>query len=140
MADIQNKIKEAKQSGYTNEEIFSHVSKLPEYQSKIKEALDAKYSPDEILVHLSGDPSFAAPQARANVGAEEPSTLEKLKSVAKGYGQYQLEQLAGEVLGMAAPLKLLCRMSDQVTNGGCLSKQYALKVLNLLKLPKSWVK
>lgn len=72
MADIQNKIKEAKQSGYTNEEIFSHVSKLPEYQSKIKEALDAKYSPDEILVHLSGDPSFAAPQARANVGAEEP--------------------------------------------------------------------
>lgn len=49
----------------------------------------------------------AAPQVRANVGAEEPSTLEKLKSAAKGYGQYQLEQLAGEALGMAAPAETL---------------------------------
>lgn len=65
MASLQDKILEAKKAGYSEDEIFSHVSSLPEYKEKTKLALDEGYKPTEILSYLSGS---KAPE----MGAEKP--------------------------------------------------------------------
>lgn len=52
--DIQAKIKEAKDAGYSDDDIAGYLGKQPGYGLKMKMATDAGYKPAEILSYLSG--------------------------------------------------------------------------------------
>jgi hypothetical protein len=67
MADIQQKINEAKSAGYSDDEIAQHLSQSPEYGDKVKAALSEQYTPTEIISHLTGAPEPAPASAPAAV-------------------------------------------------------------------------
>jgi len=54
MASLQSKILAAQKAGYSDDEIFSHISSMPEYKQKTKAAIDEGYKPSEILSYLAG--------------------------------------------------------------------------------------
>jgi hypothetical protein len=67
MKDLQEKIKEAKKDGYTDDEIVQFLAQLPEVGSEISAALENQYQPSEIVKFLgqSAMPEPAAPAAES---------------------------------------------------------------------------
>ena len=51
---IQSQIAQAKAAGYSDDEITSHLAKMPGFSQKMKTATDAGYKPSEIVSHLAG--------------------------------------------------------------------------------------
>jgi hypothetical protein len=72
MADIQQKIKDAKAAGYSDDEITQHLSQTPDYGPKIQAAIAEKYTPAEIITHLSTAPAVA-PAAGEIPAARKPA-------------------------------------------------------------------
>jgi len=90
MATLQEQISQAKQAGYSDDEIAQHLSKKPELAPKIKQAVEAGYKPGEIVSHLSGGAiSSSAPESQTKRGAieiqlESPDKYQNLGNAAAG--------------------------------------------------------
>lgn len=52
VAGIASKIKTARDAGYSDDEIYQHLSQLPDFSEKLEKAKAAGYTPDEIYGHL----------------------------------------------------------------------------------------
>ena len=68
MEDIQDKIKEAKKEGFTDNQIVEFLAQLPDVGPQIATALQSNYKPDEILKFLGQSPAYRA-------GTEMPTAL-----------------------------------------------------------------
>jgi hypothetical protein len=73
MKDLQEKIKEAKKDGYTDDDIVQFLAQLPEVGSEISAALENQYQPSEIVKFL-GQSAMSEPAAPA---AESESAISR---------------------------------------------------------------
>lgn len=109
--DLAAKVKQAKEAGYSDDEIFQHLNQSQGFSEKLKQARDAGYSDADIRQHfgLGAAPSAAAPSpvqatpaaAPAPAAKDEPGIIATLGATAgKGFGNAMLgaQQLAGKVL------------------------------------------
>lgn len=133
MADIQDKIAQAKAAGYDDATITAFLGNMPEYAPKIKMATDAGYAPSDIIAHLS--PAKEAP--RQNVAAEKergffslPSNLEEAKA------DIRKSPFGQAAMGLYRGVK---DVSDTLVKGGASALDYVLpqeKTLSGLVAPQ----
>lgn len=74
MSDFSSQINEARQQGYSDDEILGHLASRPDLAPKIKEAQDNGYQPAEILGHLAPAPGQVIPTAGTTgpIGTQTP--------------------------------------------------------------------
>lgn len=109
--DLAAKVKQAKEAGYSDDEIFQHLGQSQAFAEKLKQARDAGYSDADIRQHfgLGAAPPPAAPSpaqatpaaAPAPAAKDEPGIIATLgASAGKGFGNAVLgaQQLAGKAL------------------------------------------
>lgn len=105
--DLAAKVKQAKDAGYSDDEIFQHLSQSQGFADKLKQARDAGYSDADIRQHFGlgssapASAAAAAPGAPAQEAKEEPGIIATLGATAgKGFGNAVLgaQQLAGKAL------------------------------------------
>lgn len=77
MKDLQDKIKEAKKAGYTDDEIVQFLAQLPEVGAEIGTALKNQYQPGEIVKFLEQSPAYRA-------GTELPTAQRGVISALQG--------------------------------------------------------
>src|ERR1700722_5453843 len=72
--DLSNQINEARQNGYSDDEIVGYLTSRPELSSKIKEAQSHGYGASDIINHLakSSHPNTPGPWA-SGYGAPPPT-------------------------------------------------------------------
>lgn len=83
---LSDKVKQARDAGYSDDEIFQHLGQSQGFADKVKQAKDAGYSDAEIRQHfgLGAGKAESAP-AKAEPNKEEPSALTNFaKGVAQG--------------------------------------------------------
>jgi hypothetical protein len=95
MKDLQEKIKEAKKDGYTDDEIVQFLAQLPEVGSEISAALKNQYQPSEIVKFLGQSPAYRE-------GTQAPTGERALVTALQGPTFQFLDELAGAV---SAPFK-----------------------------------
>ncbi|WP_455154183.1 glucosaminidase domain-containing protein [Cupriavidus campinensis] len=84
---VSDKVKQARDAGYSDDEIFQHLSQSQSFADKVKQAKDAGYSDADIRQHfgLGGKTEAAKPEAKAEPRKEEPGALTNFaKGVAQG--------------------------------------------------------
>lgn len=108
--DLAAKVKQAKDAGYTDDEIFQHLGQSQGFADKLKQARDAGYSDAEIRQHFGigatptqqqPQPSAAAAKPATPASAEEPGLIASFGANAgKGFGNAVLgaQQLIGKGL------------------------------------------
>ncbi|MBY4730736.1 glucosaminidase domain-containing protein [Cupriavidus pauculus] len=109
--DLAAKVKQAKEAGYSDDEIFQHLGQSQAFAEKLKQARDAGYSDADIRQHFglaAAPPAAAASPAQATPAAapapaakDEPGIIATLGATAgKGFGNAVLgaQQLVGKGL------------------------------------------
>lgn len=95
MSEIQDKIKEAKKEGFTDNQIVEFLAQLPDVGPQIATALESNYKPDEILKFLGQSPAYRA-------GTELPTAQRGVISALQGPTFNFLPRIGGAV---AAPFE-----------------------------------
>jgi hypothetical protein len=105
--DLAAKVKQAKEAGYSDDEIFQHLGQSQGFADKLKQARDAGYSDADIRQHFglaAGSATASAspaPAAAKETPKEEPGIIATLGATAgKGFGNAVLgaQQLVGKGL------------------------------------------
>lgn len=108
--DLAAKVKQAKEAGYSDDEIFQHLGQSQAFADKLKQARDAGYSDAEIRQHFGIGPAPAQQKAQSSTepakpatpaSAEEPGLIASFGANAgKGFGNAVLgaQQLIGKGL------------------------------------------
>lgn len=109
--DLAAKVKQAKEAGYSDDEIFQHLGQSQAFAEKLKQARDAGYSDADIRQHFglaAASPAAASSPAQATPAAapapaakDEPGIIATLGATAgKGFGNAVLgaQQLVGKGL------------------------------------------
>lgn len=106
--DLAAKVKQARDAGYSDDEIFQHLGQSQGFADKLKQARDAGYSDAEIRQHFglgaaapAKAPAAAPAKAPAKATKEEPGVLASFGANAgKGFGNAVLgaQQLIGKGL------------------------------------------
>lgn len=87
MANLQDQIKQAKDAGYSDEEVAQYLSAKPEYSDKFKTAISAGYKPEEIISHLSGGQAVTQPVERKSTlptSLESPDKYQNIGNAVAG--------------------------------------------------------
>jgi len=95
MSEIQDKIKEAKKEGFTDNQIVEFLAQLPDVGPQIATALESNYKPDEILKFLGQSPAYRA-------GTELPTAQRGVISALQGPTFNFLPRIGGAI---AAPIQ-----------------------------------
>jgi hypothetical protein len=95
MKDLQEKIKEAKKDGYTDDEIVQFLAQLPEVGSEISAALENQYQPSEIVKFLGQSPAYRE-------GTQAPTGERALVTALQGPTFNFFDNIAGAI---SAPFK-----------------------------------
>jgi hypothetical protein len=90
MKDLQEKIKEAKKDGYTDDEIVQFLAQLPEVGSEISAALENQYQPSEIVKFLGQSPAYRE-------GTQKSTTQRGVVAALQGPTFGFFDELAGAV-------------------------------------------
>jgi len=90
MEDIQEKIKEAKKEGFSDNQIVQFLAQLPDVGPQIATALESNYKPDEIIKFLGQSPAYRA-------GTEMPTALRGGISALQGPTFNLFPRIAGAV-------------------------------------------
>ena len=107
MADIQSQIETARNAGYDDAAITSHLSGMPEYGAKMKTALGAGYTPGEILLHLAPAKAKMASGVPNEFGGGTPTAPKQAPSfMDRVMGVYETPFALGAnaVMGAIAPI------------------------------------
>ncbi|WP_423197847.1 Mannosyl-glycoprotein endo-beta-N-acetylglucosamidase-like domain-containing protein [Cupriavidus sp. H19C3] len=109
--DLAAKVKQAKDAGYSDDEIFQYLGQSQSFADKLKQARDAGYSDADIRQHFgigaaapaANAPAAApaSPAAPSQAATDEPGIIATLGATAgKGFGNAVLgaQQLAGKIL------------------------------------------
>lgn len=101
--DLSAKVKQARDAGYSDDDIFQHLSQSQGFADKLKQARDAGYSDAEIRQHFGLGASAPKPVEKTATAkpAEEPGMLASFGANAgKGFGNAVLgaQQLIGKGL------------------------------------------
>jgi hypothetical protein len=97
MKDLQEKIKEAKKDGYTDDEIVQFLAQLPEVGSEISAALKNQYQPSEIVKFLGQSPAYRE-------GTQAPTGERALVTALQGPTFNFFDNIAGAI---SAPFKAM---------------------------------
>lgn len=101
--DLSAKVKQARDAGYSDDEIFSHLSQSQGFADKLQKAKDAGYSDVEIRQHFGlGQPAAAATSRPAQAaGPAKPAKsegsgfLDGAGNFVRGLGQSVVDTVAG---------------------------------------------
>jgi hypothetical protein len=106
MAGIEEKIREAKQAGYSDAEIVEFLAQTPDVGPQIATALESQYKPEEIIRFL------ASPERTK--GAAQPTAAKALSTAMQGPTFGFFDEIAGAI---TAPVR-------SVTQGVSLPEAY----------------
>lgn len=105
-AGISSKIQTARDAGYSDEEIYQHLSKSSDFSQKLEQAKAAGYTPDEIYSHLGL--KAPAPTDVSSAPAQTPYRVEmsqedaqRMQNAAKPQERGLMERL-GRQVGLTA--------------------------------------
>lgn len=96
--DLSAKVKQAKDAGYSDDDIFAHLGQSAGFADKVKQARDAGYSDADIRQHFGlsgGKPAMVKTSAPAPAKKEEGGVLEGAANFARGVGQSVVDTVAG---------------------------------------------